>query len=84
MVQDWMSKERNRDLRTYARSTQLRLALGGILVILVVGEALIWWRYGWAAARAALLCTGVALTPVAIILVWLQLLSWLSRKGRGD
>ena len=84
MVQDWMSKERNRDLRTYARSTQLRLALGGILLIFVVGGGLIWWLYGWRTSRTALLCTGIALVPVVAILVWFQVLSWLSRKGRGD
>ncbi len=70
-----------RDLRLYARSTQLRLVLGGLGIVIVVGGGLVWWLYGPQAAAMALLCVGVALAPAVLILVALLALQWVSRTG---
>jgi hypothetical protein len=81
-----MSQEREgrpRDLRKYARRTRRGLVLGALLLIVLVGNGLIWAAYGLGAARAGLLCTGIALGPVLLIVVWLALLDWfLGRRGR--
>ena len=73
-----------RDLRAYARSTQIRLFLGGLLIILVVGNGLIWLIYGAGAARLALLCTGIGLAPGLLIAIWLWGVDWIVRRARGD
>ncbi len=78
------SSRPGRDLRAYAKGTQFRLILGGLLILIFVGNGLIWWVYGPNAVRAALLCTGAGLTPVMIIIVWLWILDKIVRAARGD
>jgi hypothetical protein len=70
-----------RDLRRYARSTQLRLILGGLALVIFVGGGLVWWLYGPRAAAMALLCTLAGLAPVLMIFVALMALEWISRSG---
>jgi hypothetical protein len=61
----------SRDLRKYARQTNFRLALGGILVLFVVGGGLIWVIYGRDAAILGFICLAAGLAPIG--LVWLAL-----------
>jgi len=69
-----------RDLRAYSRRTQIGLALGGLALLLLVGDGLVWLGYGKGAAGAALLCTIVGLAP--LLLIWLALagVGWLARR----
>jgi hypothetical protein len=78
------SRKPGRDLRAYARSTQVRLILGGLLIILVVGNGLIWLIYGTGAALLALSCTGIGLAPGLLIVIWLWTVDWIVRRARGD
>ena len=68
-----------RDLRSYARSTQVRLVLGGLGLLIFVGGALIWWLYGPRAAGMALVCAVAALGPILLIFIALLALEWISR-----
>jgi hypothetical protein len=72
-----------RDLRRYARQTNTRLILGGLLLLFVVGDGLIYLFWGREAAMLGLLCLIAGLAP--ILLVWLILvgLGWLARKANG-
>jgi len=72
-----------RDLRRYASSTQFRLAIGAIF-LLILGDLLVGWIYGWDVARPALLCTGFGLLLGLIIAAWFLLLSWLARRAGDD
>jgi uncharacterized membrane protein len=56
-----------RDLRDYARKTEVRLGLGAIALFLVVGMGLIWLIYGAGAASLGMLCMGAGLATVALI-----------------
>ncbi len=60
-----------RDLRKYARQTNLRLLLGFFGLLLVVGIGLIYLFYGRNAALMGIICTGAAFLPA--VLVWLVL-----------
>lgn len=71
------SPRKERDLRSYARSTQFRLILGAIILIAVVGNGLIWLIFGSDSARMALLCMGVGLAPALLIIICLWLMSWI-------
>lgn len=73
-----------RDLRKYARTTQIRLILGVLVILIVVGNGLIWLIFGSEAARMALLCMGVGLVPALLIIVSLGLIAWILRRARGD
>jgi len=72
----------NRDLRRFARQTNLQIALGAVLILLIVGIGLVWYFYGGAAAGAGLLCVIAGLSPVVLILLVLLALDWIL-KGAG-
>ena len=73
---------RGRDLRAYASGTMFRLVLGGLGIVLVVGNVLIWVFYGNAAAQMSLMCMGVVLIPVLLIAAILWAMGWIVRKER--
>ena len=62
-----------RDLRQYRKQTNLRLFAGFLLLLLVIGEGLIWTLYGVGAALFGLLCLLAAGLPITLIwlLLWL-------------
>jgi hypothetical protein len=59
----------SRDLRDYARKTNVRLAAGALLLLFVVGLGLIYLVYGREAAGLGFFCLLAGLTPVVLILV---------------
>jgi hypothetical protein len=58
-----------RDLRAFAKQTNVRLAVGAILTLLIVGGGLIWLIYGPGAASFGLICVLAGLTPVLLIVL---------------
>ena len=73
---------RGRDLRAYASGTTLRLVLGGLAIVLIAGNVLIWVFYGRGAVQMSLLCMGVTLMPGLLIAVVLWVMGWIVRKDR--
>jgi hypothetical protein len=73
-----------RDLRAYARSTQFRLLTGGILILVFVGNLLIWAIYGSQAARMGLICTGIGLAPGLLIMVTLWIIDLILHRARDE
>ena len=69
-----------RDLRRYAQQTQIRLILGGILVLFLVGDGLIYLIYGERAAISGLICLLVGLAPLVLIWAVLVGIGWLVRR----
>ena len=57
------------DLRGYTSQTVIRLVVGALILLLVVGGGLIWWLYGLGAAIMGFLCLLGALLPIGLI--WL-------------
>ena len=75
----------SRDLRKYARKTNLRLLLGFIVLLFLVGDGLIYVIYGPGAAWLGALCLLAGLTPLALIALVLWLMEWIvKRTGNGD
>jgi TM2 domain-containing membrane protein YozV len=66
----------SRDLRKFASQTNTRLALGGLILLFVVGDGLIYLVYGGSAALFGFLCLVAGLSPV--VLIWLVL--WLIER----
>jgi len=73
-----------RDLRSYARQTNVRLIGGALLLLFIVGDGLIFLIYGKGPALMGLLCLLAGLTPVALTLLALSLLAWVTKKVRGE
>ncbi|MGD0708403.1 MAG: hypothetical protein ABSA51_08110 [Anaerolineaceae bacterium] len=72
------------DLRKYARTTTFRVILGGLGLVFIIGDGLIYWFYGSAAAISGLLCIGAGLAPVLLILFILWLLEWIAKHAAGN
>jgi hypothetical protein len=66
----------------YASRTTLRLVLGGLAIVLIIGNVLIWIFYGRAAGQTSVLCMGVILMPVLLIAVVLGVMGRIVRKDR--
>lgn len=73
-----------RDLREYARQTNIRLIVGGILLLLIVGVGLIYFIYGPSAALTGLLCLGVGLSPIVLIFFAMMLIDWIAKRANRD
>ncbi|MCJ7722898.1 MAG: hypothetical protein MUP03_02080 [Anaerolineales bacterium] len=70
-----------RDLRRYARQTNIRLALGALLLLLLVGDGLIYLIYGRGAAIMGFLCLIGGLIPVLLTFLILFLIDWIVKRG---
>jgi hypothetical protein len=70
-----------RDLRAYARQTNVRLAGGALLLLFGVGLVLIYFIYGPGAALTGFLCLLGALVPVFLILIALYGIDWIVRRA---
>jgi hypothetical protein len=69
-----------RDLRHYAKQTHLRLILGGLLVIFIVGEILIYLDYGENAAYMGLVCMVAGISPLVLIGLILLGIEWIVQR----
>jgi hypothetical protein len=69
-----------RDLRQYARQTNVQLAVGAFLLVFVLGLGLIYLIYGPAAALSGLLCLLGSLVPIGLILLALYGIDWIVKR----
>jgi hypothetical protein len=70
-----------RDLRKYARQTNLRLGIGMGLLLFVVGIGLIYLIWGPGAAVSGSLCLIAALVPISLIFLALWVLDWIQKRA---
>ena len=71
-----------KDLREYARQTNIRLAFGAFILLFVVGVGLIWAIYGERAAGMGLVCLLAALVPVLLIFGIFLGMEWILKRAR--
>lgn len=71
----------SRDLRKYSKQTDTHLIMGGILILIFIGDGLIYVFYGRGAAVLGLACLMAGLFP--LLLIWLALLGieWVTRHS---
>ena len=74
----------SRDLRQYARQTNVRLIAGGLLLLLVVGDGLIYLFYGQGPAVMGLICMLAGLSPLVLIWLALELIGWIARRANPE
>jgi Ca2+/Na+ antiporter len=73
----------SRDLRDYARKTNVRLGIGAAILLFIIGIGLIYLVYGREAAALAFFCLAFALIPVVLIVLFFFLFDWIiKRAGR--
>lgn len=71
----------SKDLRAYAKQTNAQLVVGFIVLLLLVGDGLIYWIYGKEAAMMGLLCIFGGMAPVVAIWGILGLIGWIAKKA---
>ena len=70
-----------RDLRAYARKTNVRLFIGFFVVLVLIGGGLIWWVYGRAAAVSGAFCMLASASPLVLIWLALNIIEWVAKKA---
>jgi hypothetical protein len=70
-----------RDLKKYAGQTNKRLIIGGVLLIFILGDLLIYLIYGKNAAILGFLCLGMGIIPVILIVGILWLMERIVKKN---
>jgi len=71
----------SRDLRRYARQTNIRLLVGFILLLVVVGDGVIYGIYGSVAAVSGILCILAGLAPLVLIFLSLKILEIIAMRA---
>ncbi|MDK1029485.1 MAG: hypothetical protein QGM50_01965 [Anaerolineae bacterium] len=71
----------SRDLRDYARQTNVRLGLGAFFLLFIIGLGLISLIYGTGAALAGFFCLLIALVPVVLILGFFIITDWIMKRA---
>jgi multisubunit Na+/H+ antiporter MnhB subunit len=73
-----------RDLRKYAKQTNVQLGVGAFLLLFIVGVGLIYIIYGAGAAITGFLCLLAGVTPLVLIYLSLSLLDWIQKRANRD
>ncbi len=74
----------SRDLRSYMKETNVRLIVGALALLFIVGDGLIWLIYGFGAAVMGLMCMLGAFVPIGLILLFLNLTDWIVKRANRD
>ena len=73
-----------RDLRRYANQTNIRLWIGFILLLFVVGDGLVYVIYGKGAALMGAACLLLGLAPLVLIGLVMWGLDWIVKRADPD
>lgn len=79
-----MRENLSRDLRKFARNTNIRLAVGFVVLLLVLGDGLIYLIYGSRAAVMGALCILGGLAPVVLIAGLMVLIDRIVKKANDE
>lgn len=74
----------SRDLREYARKTNIRLGIGGLILLFIVGLGLINLIYGREAAVLGFFCLLAAMVPIGLILLFFVFTDWMVKRANRD
>jgi TM2 domain-containing membrane protein YozV len=72
------------DLRKYASQTTTRLIVGGILILFLIGDGLIYLIYGLGAAGMGFLCLGIGLVPIVTIVLVIWIMDWVVKHANKN
>lgn len=74
----------DRDLRAYARQTNVRLIVGAFVLLFIVGDGLIYAIYGQGAAVMGLLCLAAGLFPIILIMLFFAVMDWVVKRANRE
>jgi hypothetical protein len=71
----------SRDLRKYAKQTNIRLIIGFLLVLFIIGDGMVYIVYGQGAAIIGLICLLAGLAPIILIVFALWFIEWIAHRN---
>ena len=74
----------SRDLRKYRRQTTIRLIIGGLILLFVVGTGLIYLIYGQPAAMSGFVCLAIGMVPLVAILMFFWVIDWIIKRSQDE
>lgn len=72
------------DLRRFAKTTNFRLILGSLILLLTVGVGLIYLIYGPEAAVMSLICLAGAFVPILLIVLLLYIIDRIVKHANPE
>lgn len=72
------------DLKKYDNQTISRLIIGGVIILFLVGDGLIYLVYGREAAMMGLLCLVGGLVPAGLIIGVIWLMDWVVKRANRN
>lgn len=74
----------SRDLRKYMRDTNVRIVVGAVLLLFIVGLGLIGIIYGFGAAVSGFFCILAAFVPIGLIFLVMFGMDWIVKRANPD
>ncbi len=74
----------SRDLRKYARNTNIRLLVGFVLLLFIVGGSLIYMTYGLQGALFGFVCLIAGLAPLVLIALILWVMELIVNRANQE
>ena len=73
-----------RNISQYMRQTQIRVIIGAIFLIFILGDGLIYFIYGPNSALLGLLCLLGGSVPVILIITVLKIIDWSVNRANRE
>ena len=73
-----------RDVTKYMQQTNVRIVIGALILIFIVGDGLIYVFYGAGPAMMGLVCLAGGMVPVLLILVFVSIIAWSVKRANRE
>jgi magnesium-transporting ATPase (P-type) len=73
-----------RDLKKYKHETNIRMVIGAVLLLFLVGDGLIFIIYGSGPALMGLVCLIVGLVPILLIALVIKIFTWSVERANRE
>jgi hypothetical protein len=73
-----------RDVTKYMQQTNVRIVIGALILIFIVGDGLIYVIFGAGPAMMGLACLVAGMVPVLLILMFVSIIAWSVKRANRD
>jgi hypothetical protein len=74
----------SRDLRQYSKQTNIRLIIGFLLILFIIGDGMIYMFFGRGAAIMGFICLLAGLIPIILIIFALWIIEWIAHRNNPE
>ena len=73
-----------RDINKYNRDTSIRLIVGAVLLVFLIGDGLIFLIYGNGPGMMGLICLFIGMLPILMIALVIYFLEWIVKHANRE